>query len=295
MFRRKPPVSHSAAPEAGAVEFASVGDALRGLSRGEAEAYISARTRFAYLGNNRGLAVVLAKYKMHLDTTDQGFAPHMIFDGYWEYWLTRFLADHIKPGDSVCDIGANMGYYSVLMSELVGHQGQVHCFEPNPRVCELLQATLNVNGFAQRAKVHGIALSESDQADLAFFIPHNDPKNARLVSAGFSHPSGQTISVRSRSIDSLNLPPISFIKIDVEGAELQVLRGLQALKDAYKPRIVCEVNFGRGYSYDDILALLGHHGELQHVDYWAKAEVLTREMAASERINEDWLVYYPGG
>lgn len=128
MFRRKPSVSPSATAGPAKAEFATVGEALRGLTRGEAEAYISARTRFAYLGNNRGLGVVLAKYKMHLDTTDQGFAPHMIFDGYWEYWLTRFLADQIKPGDNVCDVGANMGYYSVLMSELVGHQeiGRAH-------------------------------------------------------------------------------------------------------------------------------------------------------------------------
>lgn len=293
MFRRKPSAFQ---PSAGAAstEFALIGDALRTLGRGDVESYIAARTRFAYLGNNRGIAVVLGKYKMHLETTDQGFAPHMIFDGYWEYWLTRFLADHIRPGEAVCDIGANMGYYSLLMSELVGAGGQVHCFEPNPRVSELLRATLNVNGFGQRAKVHAVALSDTENSDIAFFIPHNDPKNARIVPAGYAHASGQTVSVSSRKIDTMDLPRISFMKIDVEGAELHVLRGLQTLKQMHRPKIVCEVNFGRGYGYDDIVAMLGSRGELQHVDYTGKAELLTREMTERERINEDWLVYYPG-
>ena len=294
-MRKKKPASESAPEKAKTPsEFRLISDALRGLSRGDAEQYISARTRFAYLGKNRGIGIVLGQYKMFLDTTDQGIAPHMIFDGYWEYWLTRFIVDHIRPGDVVCDVGANLGYYSILMSELVGHAGRVHCFEPNPGMCELLRATLGTNGFASRATVHPVALSEAEKPAINFFIPHNEPKNAHAVPAGFTHPSGHTIMVPTRKLDSLEFPRLDFIKIDVEGAELAVLGGLQRLKETFRPRIVSEVNFGRGYTYDQIVDLLGYRGGLLHVDYTGKAAPLTREMSLRERINEDWLVFWPG-
>jgi FkbM family methyltransferase len=292
--RRSAAVAAPAASAASSADFHFVGDAFRTLGRGEAESYIAARTRFAYLGNNRGIAVVLGKYKMLLDTTDQGFAPHMIFDGYWEYWLSKFLADNIRPGDVACDIGANLGYYSILMSELVGPAGKVHCFEPNPAICNLLRGTVGVNGFGGRSTVHQVALSSAEKGEVAFYVPRNEPKNAMIVQPGFQHPGGETISVPTARFDSLPFDKLDFLKIDVEGAELEVLRGLQQLKQRFEPKIVCEVNFGRGYSYDKIVELLGHNGELQHIDYSGEAVLLTRDMVERERIDEDWLVYYPG-
>jgi FkbM family methyltransferase len=295
MFKKMRPASPvpSAAPKSPA-EYHLIGDALRILPRGELEAYVSERTRFAYLGNNRGIAVMLGHYKMHLDTTDQGFAPHMIFDGYWEYWLTKFLADQIKPGDVACDVGSNLGYYSILMSELVGSAGHVHCFEPNPKICSLLRGSLALNGFARRTTVHQVAVSDEARPDVSFFIPHGEPKNGTMVPAGFSHASGETIVVRSQRFDSIKFDRLDFVKIDVEGAELGVLRALQSLKERFHPKIVSEVNFGRKYGYQDILALLGHDGQLQHIDYDGTPKALTPEMAQNQRVNEDWLVYSPG-
>lgn len=296
-MRKKPLIGSQPPPQLSAdniLRELGAAEILRKFGRGEAERAIAARTRFAYMGNNRGIAIVLGRYKMHLDTTDQGFAPHMIFDGYWEYWLSKFLAETIKPGDVVCDIGANLGYYALLMAELVGHEGRVHAFEPNPAICSLMRASLAVNGFAPRSKVHEVALSSSGNGDAALYVPRNEPKNAMVVQAGFKHAGGETLAVRSTRLDSLPFDRLDFIKIDVEGAEVDVLRGLQELKARFQPRIVCEVNFGRRYSYDQIVELLGHNGELQHIDFAGKARALTREMAEHERINEDWLIYCPG-
>lgn len=295
MRKKNPPSAPSASGAHQPVEFATVGEALRALSQPDAERYISARTRYAYVGDNRGLAVVLGGYKMHVDTSDRGFTPHMILDGFWEYWLTKFLADNVHPGDVVCDVGANMGYYSLLLGELVGGQGHVHCFEPNAHMCELLRGTLVMNSLGRRATIHEVALVEANGPDVHFFIPRNEPKNACIVAPGYSRPDGSTVSVRARSLDSFDFNRLDLLKIDVEGAEIGVLRGLRRLKDRFQPKIVCEINFARGgYAYDDIVELLGSNGQLLHIDYSGYPAVLTREMSLRERVREDWLVYYPG-
>jgi len=284
-----------ASPQAAPVtEFNTAGEVFRTLDRGHAEAYIAARTRFAYLGNNRGIAMVLGRYKMHLDTTDQGFAPHMIFDGYWEYWLSKFLAATIQPGDVVCDVGANLGYYSLLMAELVGPGGRVHAFEPNPAICSLMRASLAVNGFAARSNIHEIALANHEHKDVSFFVPRNEPKNGMMVPAGFKSSRGDTVSVRTARFDTLPFDRLDLLKIDVEGAEIEVLEGMRKMREIFQPRVVAEVNFGRGYTYDVVVDLLGKDGELQHIDYSGAPQPLTRDMASHQRVNEDWLVYYPG-
>lgn len=272
-----------------------IADVLRKKDRAASEKIIRDNARYAYLGDHEALCIVLGRYKMYVDTRDVGFTPHMIFDGFWEFWLTQFMAEKIKAGDHVCDIGANLGYYTILMSELVGPEGRVHAFEPNPVVHGLLDKTMALNGFTDRCRTHQRALAEhKDAADLHLFIPKADPKNATLVSTSRSNAHGATVTVKSMHIDEIVATKMDFIKIDVEGAELGVLKSLQGLKNSLSPQIVVEVNFARGYSYDDILALVGYGDELLHIDYWSNVEPLTRKMAETERIRGDWLVYWPG-
>lgn len=268
---------------------------LRETNRVEAEALFSSRTRTAYLGDNRSLCVALGAYKMYVDTTDVGFSPHIMFDGYWEFWLTKFIADTVKPGDHVADVGANLGYYTLLLSDIVGPDGLVWAIEPNPTLLRMLDWSVRLNGFRRRTRLVDAALVESaDLKQVPFFVPFDEPKNGTIVDAGFSHPRGETTTVAARTFDSLNVERLDFIKIDVEGAELAVLKSLERAKEAFSPKIIAEVNFARGYAYDDILKLVGYGGELLHLDFDADIKPLTRRMVAEERTGEDWLVYWPG-
>ena len=76
---------------------------------------------------------------MYLDTRDVGFAQHIIMDGYWEYWVTQFMIEVVKPGFRVVDIGANFGYYTNLLSDLVGPDGCCLAIEPNPNTLAKLR------------------------------------------------------------------------------------------------------------------------------------------------------------
>lgn len=275
--------------------YIDVPDILRNTNRVEAEGIFQNNSRTAYLGDKQALCVVLGKYKMYVDTADVGFSPHMMFDGYWEYWLTKFVAENVREGAHVMDVGANLGYYTLLMADIVGSSGKVYGFEPNPAIFKLLDATVRLNGFQRHTKLFNAALvGDPQQTDVAFFVPHTEPKNGTIVDPAYSDPRGQVISVDALSIDKLKIDRLDFIKIDVEGAEKGVLESLQTVKRELSPQIVVEVNFGRDYGYDEIVELVGHRGELLHIDFQGDVKPLTRKLASDERHHEDWLVYWPG-
>lgn len=124
-----------------------------------------------YLGDSTALCRVLGRYKMFVDTRDIGFANHLLMDGSWEFNLTQFIVQRVSRGMRVADIGANFGYYSILMSGLVGDDGFCHSFEPNPAAAKLLRQSLDVNGFDWRSKVHQVAVSSETGSSPQFWVP----------------------------------------------------------------------------------------------------------------------------
>jgi FkbM family methyltransferase len=270
-------------------------EVLCGMSRQEAEALFKESTRSQYLGNDKVLCSILGGRKFFAIASDIGFSTHMIFDGFWEFWLTSCFARHVRTGDTVLDVGANLGYYTVLAAELTGSQGQVISIEPNPKVFEFLQDTINVNGFANHVDLHNGALTDSSSAsEIPFFVPRGEPKNGRILSHNETTESlleyGDVFSVASFGSLPTAIKRLDFVKIDVEGAELQVLKMLQPIISSYKPKVVCEVNFGRGYSYKDIAEIVGSKGLMWHLDYDGEIKRLTEETTKRDRIGDDWLV-----
>src|SRR5688572_23436882 len=87
----------------------------------------------AYMGDNTAIVRVLGKYIMWVDTTDIGITPHLSLNGYWESWITLAMARVLQPGWTCIDVGANHGYYTLIMADAVGPSGKVISIEPNPR------------------------------------------------------------------------------------------------------------------------------------------------------------------
>lgn len=272
--------------------------ALRSLllqrSRVAAEAHFVARTRSQYLGQGTLLCQVLGGLKLFVIGDDVGFSPHMIFEGYWEFWLTRYFAEAIQPGDTVIDIGANLGYYTVLAADLVGDSGRVVAIEPNPDVFRRLSASIAVNGFARRTQARNIALAGPGESGWRpFFVPQGEPKNGRFVAPG-EDPAhlaahGSVGEVALGKLDPDGFERVDFIKIDVEGAELAILDHLRPVLEKFRPKVVCEVNFARGYTWDDVAAAFGTDA-LSYLDFHSAIKPLTRAMAETEQLGEDWLV-----
>jgi FkbM family methyltransferase len=131
----------------------------------------------------------------------------------------------VKPGATVLDIGANLGGYTVLLAQWVGPGGRVHAFEPAPGARAGLIRHLVLNGIRDRVVVHPEALSSG--AGTARFRAVGIQGDNRLVSGSGT----DGIEVSTTSIDGFclaNKVRPAFIKLDVEGAELDVLKGARA-------------------------------------------------------------------
>ncbi len=250
------------------------------------EAAIRASCYNAYLGDGTSLCRVLGRYRMFVDTNDIGFSSHMLADGYWEMWVTEALVARVKPGMVCADIGANLGYFSLLMADLAGHGGGIHAFEPNPAIAARLRKTLAVNGYGGTS-VHEVALSDC-AGDAAFHVPEGEPKNGRLVDPA-EHPDATRVPIQR--FDSLGIIP-DFIKIDVEGAEESAWRGMAGILGQPRPlTIFLEFTLGRyadpAHFIDDILR---YGFDLAIIDPWrgvvptSRGEVLAGQQGVDQML-----------
>ncbi len=199
------------------------------------EAIIRSLCFSAYLDDATALCRVLGRYKMLVDTKDMGVSVHLIGDGFWEMEHTEATVRLLKPGMKAVDIGANLGYFSLLMADIVGPSGSVHAFEPNPAIAARLRHSLEMNGFAERATVHELALFDR-AGEMRLAIPDNQPKNGHIVmgSAG----GGGTRIATERFDATPALADADYIKIDVEGAEEAVWRGMAGFLSRGRPLTV---------------------------------------------------------
>jgi len=198
------------------------------LTAFEFESICRTNAGYAYLGNNKALCRILGRYKIFVDTRDVGITPHLVMDGFWETWLTQCLAKIVKPGDTCMDIGANFGYYSILMSILAGKKGRTVAVEPNPAVYSLLRETASVHS----AKIETIDVALSNSSGRATLsIPENYFGDASLVDRhDKNHIRRSKVKVKMQTLDEMAremlLPKIDVIKMDVEGVEPLVFAGM---------------------------------------------------------------------
>lgn len=161
--------------------------------------------------------------------------------------LARRVAPHVGADDLVLDIGANIGYFSLVFAEVTGFRGTVHLYEPVPHLAELCSATLREAPF--RAVVHAYGLAEADLSTHIFVAANGNLGWNTLVAEQTQHDMVQVpIELRAFDASSLERAP-SFIKIDVEGAEYRVLEGLWHALESWSPRplILCEIGWGSGH------------------------------------------------
>lgn len=264
---------------------------IAALTRAKLEYRCQRAAQPVYLGDHKALCRVLGRYKFFVDTRDHGFAGHVLLDGFWEIWLTQFMARTVKPGMHVADIGANFGYYSVLLGDLIGLEGFLHSVEPNPAAAAMLRLSLAQNGFADRSKVHELALGRSE-GEVVLCVPAGEPKNAFVLPQGSESDRGPMHRVPLHAFDKLleDTPRLDFAKIDVEGSEEAILSGMEGLIRKFHPGIVLEFNSARYQAPVGFLKNLQElYGSVRQIDYSGHA--VTLDPAAILASSEDWLLY----
>ena len=210
--------------------------AMQPSERDHNEAAVRARACSAYLGDHTALCRIMGRYKCYVDTRDIGLASHLMLDGYWEMWVTEALSALVTPGMTVADIGANLGYFSVLLADWVGPHGRMFAFEPNPRMHDLLTRTLAVNGM-HHASPHRVALGDR-AGEAMLMIPQGEPKNAYIAPLSDPLPD-RAVRVSTRRLDqNPDWADIELAKIDVEGAEELIWAGMAGLLDRHTLKTV---------------------------------------------------------
>lgn len=166
------------------------------------------------------------------------------FKGY-EDSVFDLLKKIVKPGYVIYDIGASLGLYSIWFSEAVGFQGRVYCFEANPVCVYLLQANLNLNKRSN-CEIFPVALSSGAEA-IDFTINYgNSALGMARDSPLYTPKTGHEIIVLSHSLDELvrtfEFRKPDLIKIDVEGAEESIIKGMENTLIQHQPKLLLEVH-----------------------------------------------------
>jgi FkbM family methyltransferase len=226
----------------------ALGEQLRDISQ------IQAPRQSVYMGDNKVLTRLQTGHKIYVDTRDRGLTPHIVLDGFWEADMTRVWLDNLRPGMTVIDVGANVGYYTLLAADRVGQNGCVVAFEPDPRLLDLLFATLDINGYRSRCRCVGKAVA-GEAGRATFYKREKYPINNSLWNAAGLADSMMD-EVTSFEVELVNLDDfvrdelggrtINLVKIDAEGAESIVLQGMKGTLTQNKQiTVLCEFNAER--------------------------------------------------
>lgn len=158
--------------------------------------------------------------------------------GIAEREMQRFFATHIRPGDHVLDVGANIGFFTLVAAALTGPTGRIASFEPHPDNAEALRRNVIANELDQVEIVEAAVSDRTGESDLHV---NTSDQVASLVVAR----TNETVSVQTVTLDDeiqrLGLRP-GFVKIDVEGHEDAVVRGMNETLRTFRPIVVCEVH-----------------------------------------------------
>lgn len=194
------------------------------------------------------------RYKMHLDLKDRGISQALYLYGTREEDQTYIAFNNIKRDMKVLDIGANIGYYVLLEAQIVGEGGKVYAFEPHPGNVEMLKKNIDLNNLSDRIELHQKGISDR-RGTMEFFI--SEKSNLHTLSPQYfrseSKKNSFKDSIEIGVVDIADLllnKEIDFIRMDIEGHEVEVLRGLSRTIDHLEghPSILFETHFPR---YDD--------------------------------------------
>lgn len=175
----------------------------------------------------------------------------------YEPWMKRLFRQHVKPGDVVLDIGANIGLHSVALADAVGTTGKVIAFEPYPPTAKILKANVARNKHKGPVEVCEYALSSVCDDEVVLHCPGVSTRCSLEKSMGAMSiqevADDHTVTIMTKTLDSLNLPKFTFIKIDVEQHELDVIKGSLKTLATHHPTIVYE---NHPWMYDSVGAVL---------------------------------------
>lgn len=184
-------------------------------------------------------------HKLSIKLFSKDLIDHKIlFTGAYEPSTNMVLEKYLQKGFNVLEAGANSGTETLLISRLVGATGHVYAIEPVPHIVEKLKGNLELNSISN-VVVMPFALGEA-RKEIAFSVYPSDHPNQGMGSKVFEYAGLERISVWQDTIDSLmdagTLNRLDFVKMDVQGGELDILKGAGKTIARFRPKIFLEAD-----------------------------------------------------
>lgn len=267
-------------------DIATVEELLRGGNRRQVEALIRDRTQTVPLPDGSVLCRALGRFKMFTDSADGGIAPHLLLDGYWEYWVTEFVCRNVARGERAIDVGAVYGYYTILLADLVGSEGRVVALEPNPWLHWLLRRNIVVNGFGSVVTTPRVAATESVRESVTVPAVLAGPADGPLASHFSLDGTSRVCAAPGVALQDLEPGSVDFLRIGCAASADAIVAGLPELIDrSPKLRILLEHDADRCRDAPAMLAALAARFPLRFVDGDSRAKPTTIEdLLGSRRV-----------
>ncbi|MBA6411961.1 FkbM family methyltransferase [Parahaliea sp. F7430] len=173
---------------------------------------------------------------------DRCISRQLIEQGIWEPYETQLLLGLLKPGDVFVDVGANIGYFTVLAAERVGSSGKVFAFEPAPDNFALLLANVRDNGFNDQVEALAAGLG-SESVEARLHLSEDNLGDHQLFATEQARHSVPVSLLCGAQYLATRLSRIDMLKVDTQGFEFQVIEGLLPLllSLAQPPQILIEL------------------------------------------------------
>jgi FkbM family methyltransferase len=199
-------------------------------------------------------------YRLWIDLEDRGISRTLLLFGTRELDHKAMLEQVLKPGMTVFDIGANIGYYVMMELGLIGAAGRMVAIEPSPANVALLRRNLALNGAEGRVTLVEGAVSNRAEERRFFLSEQSNLNTFHTDGAAGLHLSGESISVRTFTVPQLaeQHGGPDLIRMDVEGHEVEVIEGLLPAVEAgsMAPMIIFETHRSRYSAAHDMAAAL---------------------------------------
>ncbi len=224
------------------------------------------RRMTAYVGDGVALTHLFDDTPIYVNSHDFGAPSNFMNGGLYEMENLDVLLSFVRDDTVFLDIGANLGYFSLMVGRRVRPHGRVHAFEPNPEIMGLLRASAYLNGFGNLDRPEGFIISHpiaagDENRTAEFGMPDNHAGGGVQLIEGSSF-AGRRFFSEMRRLDDYFDPAFTcdLVKIDVEGGELAALRGMrEILKRSKSVKVLFEklgVNVGSEGALETLFAEL---------------------------------------
>lgn len=194
--------------------------------------------RYFPLGADLALTRLRNGHTMFVDPQDETISAHLIAHGVWETSVSRMVRRLVGRGQVAVEVGANLGYYTLILARAVGPAGRVIALEANARLAGLAQRSIDFNGYGPRVRLLAQAASDRPGA-LSFMSSRRSGGSGHLLVPESAIAEDQVVTVvDSVRLDDVTEGQVDFIRLDAEGSEPLVLKGAARLL-AHPDIVVC--------------------------------------------------------